>query len=335
MLTVKVSDAKLGFHERTQQRIIADVDPGIDDIEALIFLINADQEGLLKLEAIVVTEGNTGYNSGIRNVFLLLKVLNRLDIPVYLGSKQALLQHDTPMGGYYGADGLGDLTWNSSIPVDLLKSERAFEAIQKLVKKYPNEVTYMSMGPLTTLGMTIWQYPEVADNLKQVYAMGGLEYLEAGEFNVAFDPESVDIVFRSLKSKMLLVTWQAGTINTPKTNWYKNITDVSNPAWNFMTRVQDQINTNLFGEDLSNATWEHCDPIVPGVFLNPKLIIENFISPLKIEVGRVPSRGVVTNSTLPTVPVNVILEIDYETFLVDYVNVFKNVCKSKHCKDVD
>lgn len=243
MLTVKVSDAKLGFHERTQQRIIADVDPGIDDIEALIFLINADQEGLLKLEAIVVTEGNTGYNSGIRNVFLLLKVLNRLDvryinrislnffifyffyfilekIPVYLGSKQALLQHDTPMGGYYGADGLGDLTWNSSIPVDLLKSERAFEAIQKLVKKYPNEVTYMSMGPLTTLGMTIWQYPEVADNLKQVYAMGGLEYLEAGEFNVAFDPESVDIVFRSLKSKMLLVTWQAGTINTPKTVIY-------------------------------------------------------------------------------------------------------------------
>ena len=62
-----------------ENRVIVDVDCAIEAVEALVFLINADNRGLIKLDAIIVTGGNTNVTSSVRNVYLLLEATQRTD----------------------------------------------------------------------------------------------------------------------------------------------------------------------------------------------------------------------------------------------------------------
>lgn len=61
-------------------RIIVDVDVGLDDAAALFLLLHADTSGKIKIEAITCVNGNTNLDNVITNVLRLLELANRTDV---------------------------------------------------------------------------------------------------------------------------------------------------------------------------------------------------------------------------------------------------------------
>lgn len=67
---------------------------------------------------------------------------------------------------------------------------------------------------MTTLGLTLKTYADIHDKFKELFIMGGNDpsigmQPNVKEFNVAQDPEAVDIVLRSFKSPITVLTWEA------------------------------------------------------------------------------------------------------------------------------
>lgn len=62
------------------QRVILDVDVGTDDAIALLLFLFAETVGLVKLEAITCTHGNTAIDNVATNVLRLLEAAQRTDV---------------------------------------------------------------------------------------------------------------------------------------------------------------------------------------------------------------------------------------------------------------
>ena len=88
-------------------------------------------------------------------------------------------------------------------------TNNAEDKIIEFVKNYPNQITFISLGPLTNLARAINKNPSVMKNLKQVLIMGGAINVRGNqtrfaEFNFFNDPESAKIVFSFPINKILL-----------------------------------------------------------------------------------------------------------------------------------
>ena len=70
------------------KRIVIDCDPGIDDAEAIMM---AHQHPNVKIEAITTVAGNVGVAHTSKNALKILDVLDAGPIPVFVGSKTALV----------------------------------------------------------------------------------------------------------------------------------------------------------------------------------------------------------------------------------------------------
>lgn len=78
----------------------------------------------------------------------------------------------------------------------------------------PKQITVIALGPLTTLALAMKTYSNLAENIKEIYIMGGNDPnvpvipLRA-EFNFRQDPEANDIVLRSATTPITFLTWEA------------------------------------------------------------------------------------------------------------------------------
>ena len=161
------------------KRIIIDADPAIsipqcdiDDGLALFMALNSPE---VNVEGITTVFGNSTLENVTNVAKDILKVANRQDIQVFKGA--------------YNKNWLG------------IKTE-ATEFLIKHISENPNEITLVTLGPLTNIGTIFQQKPEIIDDLKQLVIMGGLVYPERlkirfikTEFNVANDGLAANIVF--------------------------------------------------------------------------------------------------------------------------------------------
>src|SRR5947199_5355866 len=99
----------------------------------------------------------------------------------------------------HGENGLGGAVF----PEPNLKpvTEPAAEFIRHIVRKYPNEVTLITIGPLTNVATALNADPELAGMIKSLVMMGGSlsggNVTPAAEFNFYVDPEAARIIFDS------------------------------------------------------------------------------------------------------------------------------------------
>ena len=192
------------------------VDVGCDDAWALYVLLKAMDHGLCNVLAITCVNGNTTLENVARNVVRVLQVVGKEKlIPVYKGAHKELIATKTEgMDQFHGEDGLSDLEWDWQPDEDLIQKEHAVNKIHQLVIERPKEITYISLGPLTNLVICLRMYPEVAENLKEVYVMGGNNVgvgnmTKAAEFNFYLDSEAASIVLDSLKCPLTILPWEA------------------------------------------------------------------------------------------------------------------------------
>ena len=68
-------------------KILIDCDPGIDDSLALMLAISSPE---LEIAGITTVSGNVPAQMGGENARKVLKQMNRMDIPIYIGEKVPL-----------------------------------------------------------------------------------------------------------------------------------------------------------------------------------------------------------------------------------------------------
>ena len=98
---------------------------------------------------------------------------------------------------FNGAEGLGGGLLE--MPQEAMPTEKAWDAIYRIAKAYDGELTLITLGPLTNIGIALAKYRELPALLKRIVMMGGAavggNVTPAAEFNIYVDPEAADMVF--------------------------------------------------------------------------------------------------------------------------------------------
>lgn len=176
-------------------RILLDCDPGHDDAIAIFLALSSPE---IELLGITATHGNVGIEHTTRNA-LLLTQLAKTETPVYAGAALPILREPIQATRVHGKTGLQA----SGLPL-LARSPEALHAAQaivKIVRENPGEITLVATGPLTNVALAFRLDPEIPSLLRKLVWMGGSttygNVTPSAEFNAFADPHAVHMVFNS------------------------------------------------------------------------------------------------------------------------------------------
>jgi inosine-uridine nucleoside N-ribohydrolase len=177
-------------------RVIIDTDPGIDDAFALLLAMRSPE---LKIEAITPVAGNVPLELTLPNALRMVEIAGRTDIPVAAGARAPLMRRLVTASYVHGENGLGGAVFPE--PTTKPVATPAAELIREIIRKYPHEITLITIGPLTNIATALSSDPDLAGMTRAVVMMGGSlsggNITPAAEFNVYVDPEAARIVFQS------------------------------------------------------------------------------------------------------------------------------------------
>jgi inosine-uridine nucleoside N-ribohydrolase len=182
--------------QNTPQRVIIDTDPGVDDAFALLLAMRSPE---LKIEAITPVSGNVPLELTLPNALRMVEIASRTDIPVAAGARVPLARRLVTAEYAHGENGLGGTVFPE--PKTKPASAPASVLIREIVRKYPGEVTLITLGPLTNVATALEIDSELAPMVRGLVMMGGSlsggNITPAAEFNIYVDPEAAKIVFQS------------------------------------------------------------------------------------------------------------------------------------------
>src|SRR3982750_3296518 len=178
------------------RRVIIDTDPGVDDAFALLLAMRSPE---LKIEGLTPVAGNVPLELTLPNALRMVEIAGRTDIPVAAGAKVPLVRRLVTAEYAHGENGLGGAVFPN--PTTKPIEEPAAEFIRRIVRKYPHEITLLTLGPLTNIAAALKLDSELAPLVKSLTMMGGSlsggNITPAAEFNIYVDPEAARIVFQS------------------------------------------------------------------------------------------------------------------------------------------
>lgn len=175
--------------------VIADVDTGVDDALALLFLAAHPD---IDLRAVTCVAGNASLAQVAQNTLDVLAVAG-CEAPVARGVDRPLIEPARDAGSYHGANGIGNLALEPSPRQP--EPEHAVELLRREIDASPEPVTLLSLAPLTNIALFLRLYPQTAAKLERIVVMGGTASAgnasAVAEFNVWHDPEAAQIVLTS------------------------------------------------------------------------------------------------------------------------------------------
>ncbi|HEV7349444.1 nucleoside hydrolase [Telluribacter sp.] len=172
---------------QTKQKVIFDCDLGddIDDAFALALVVANDQFDVL---GITTTYGRTDDRAELACKMLYELGLEKIPVAVGRNTSSTSERANWYAPQYYWAKG-----FNKVKPIQ----KPAADFIIEQIRKYPNEVVVISVGPVTNMADVIKKDPQALKMAKKVYAMFGSFYIGYNysptinkEWNVVADVES-------------------------------------------------------------------------------------------------------------------------------------------------
>lgn len=180
--------------------VILDVDTGIDDALALLFVVARPEFNILAVSCVA---GNASLERVGRNTREILDLAGGHDIPVVLGADRPLTQDASPAGYVHGRNGVADLELSGygDVGVGRVELRPATDFLREVILKNPRPVTIIELAPMTNLAHLFREGPEVLDNVAKVVVMGGAATVgnatPVAEFNTWHDPEAADICLKA------------------------------------------------------------------------------------------------------------------------------------------
>ncbi|KAF8995439.1 Inosine/uridine-preferring nucleoside hydrolase domain-containing protein [Cyathus striatus] len=206
--------------------VIIDTDPGVDDIIAILLALTSPE---IEILAFVVTFGNTDVNSSYRNVLKTYEVIERhlklhpedrhhfpnffpeYSTPILVKGCEGPLEGELHSAQYFhGRDGLGEITErHPELNFDPTRNIVDFHNLQfstdsgasvileQIQSRPARSITYIALGPLTTLATVIRQDASTfRERIGRVVCMGGAldvpgNTSPVAEFNFFADPFAV------------------------------------------------------------------------------------------------------------------------------------------------
>ena len=280
------------------RRVIIDTDPGIDDALALFLALQSPE---LTIEAITTVAGNARVEDCTRNVFLILELLKPEPRPIVArGAARPLESELQPALEVHGEDGLGELFRHRN-PDGLARYPRplhspatagAADLILELVRRYPGEITLITLGPLTNVAQALRRDRKTMEKISRIISMGGAILVPGNtsataEFNIATDPEAARIVLGSGLPLTLIpldVTERVRLSGEALRTWVEPLADL--PAQFLLDCTAHLIAFSEKWEGFPGIILH--DPLTVGVAIDPNLVKTQ---PLYVQVE---TRGEIT-----------------------------------------
>lgn len=265
-----------------KRKIIIDCDPGIDDSLAIMLALTSPE---IEVLGITIVCGNSPVEMGFENAKKILKQMNRLDVPVYMGEPRPLKRDYVNALDTHGADGLGE----SFLP-EVPGYQQEIGAVDFLSKALIKEkVSVIALGPMTNLARLIQKAPAAFDQIEELVSMGGSfkshgNCSPVAEYNYWCDPDAAALVYDTLhqNGKMIHMIGLDVTrkiVLTPTLLEY--ICRLNKETGEFIRKI-----TKFYFD--FHWEWEHIigcvinDPLAVAYFLNPD-ICQGFDSYVQIE----------------------------------------------------
>ncbi len=265
-----------------KRKIIIDCDPGIDDSLAIMLALTSPE---IEVLGITIVCGNSPVEMGFENAKKILKQMNRLDVPVYMGEPRPLKRDYVNALDTHGADGLGE----SFLP-EVPGYQQEIGAVDFLSKTLIKEkVSVIALGPMTNLARLIQKAPAAFDQIEELVSMGGSfkshgNCSPVAEYNYWCDPDAAALVYDTLhqNGKMIHMIGLDVTrkiVLTPTLLEY--ICRLNKETGEFIRKI-----TKFYFD--FHWEWEHIigcvinDPLAVAYFLDPD-ICQGFDSYVQIE----------------------------------------------------
>lgn len=176
-------------------KIILDCDPGHDDAVAIMLAAKSPKIDLL---GITVVAGNQTLENTERNARNIVQCLG-IDVPVYAGCDRPMVREKMTAGDIHGSTGLDGPVFEPLTKE--LEKEHAVSFIIRTLMESDGDITMVTTGPMTNLGMAIRMEPKIVDKIKQIVLMGGAytngNVTPAAEFNIIADGDAAYVCFTS------------------------------------------------------------------------------------------------------------------------------------------
>ena len=251
-----------------KNKYFIDTDTASDDAVALLMALEWEDVEVL---GISVVSGNMSVEQGSINARYTVELCKK-DVPVYVGADAPLVKKREHADWFHGPDGMGNM--NYPAPKLQETNEDFIEVLNNHINQHPDEITLVTLGPLTNVANFIKKYPDSFLKLKNIVIMGGASntvgnVTPAAEYNIWCDPEAADIVFKSKHHDIAMVGWELcrGEANLTE--------EEMELAYSFKTEKADfTIDCNKHALD-SSQNWLGDpglglpDPVAMAVALNP------------------------------------------------------------------
>lgn len=288
------------------RKIIIDTDPGTDDA---IAIIAASKNKDFDILGITTVAGNKGLETTTRNALGLVKMCD-IDCKVYKGANKSQQPQEfrSEDDSCHGANGMGgvDLEYN----VDDLGEQHAVDFILEQVRKYPNEVELLVIGPVTNIALAIDKDLETMKKVKAIYSMGGGVYTgnmnPVAEFNYWFDGIATKKMFELgeyVELHMVGLNVTHPSYFTPNDFWFMKLEGKELGQFIFDVEINTMkelglLEAGVIGNpihDLLTVMYMMDHSILDTIHTNVQVATEDFIGQTVVDVHRY-NKGLVKNA---------------------------------------
>ena len=265
-----------------KRKVIIDCDPGIDDSLAIMLALKSPE---IEVVGITVVCGNSPVEMGFENAKKILKQMNRLDVPVFIGESTPLKRDYVNALDTHGADGLGE-SFLPEIP-GYHQDQSAVDFLSDILKK--EQISVIALAPMTNLATLIEKDPDAFSNIEELVSMGGTfkshgNCSPVAEYNYWCDPDAAALVYDTMHKlgktiHMVGLDVTRKIVLTPTLLEY--ICRLDKETGEFIRKI-----TKFYFD--FHWEWEHIigcvinDPLAVAYFLNPS-ICQGFDSYVQIE----------------------------------------------------
>ena len=254
-----------------KRKVIIDCDPGIDDSLAIMLALKSPE---IEVIGITIVCGNSPVEMGFGNAKKILKQMNRLDVPVYIGESTPLRRDYVNALDTHGEDGLGE----SFLP-EVTGYQQQISAVDFLADVLKKEkVSIIELAPMTNLASLIQKDKEAFSCIEEIVSMGGSfkshgNCSPVAEYNYWCDPDGASLVYETLhqngqKIHMVGLDVTRKIVLTPDLLEY--MCRLNKETGEFVKKI-----TKFYFD--FHWEWEHIigcvinDPLAVAYFINPEL----------------------------------------------------------------
>ncbi|KAA2285318.1 nucleoside hydrolase [Arenimonas fontis] len=294
--------------------LLIDTDPGVDDALALLMAFADPAHRVLGL---TVAAGNVGLSHTLANALKLCEVAG-VDVPVYPGCPVPLVHPAEDAAHVHGQDGFGDTGYAPA--ARLPESEHAALAIVRLAREHAGRLLLVTLGPLTNLALALRLDPELPARVARLVVMGGAVTGQgntsvSAEFNIAFDPEAAEVVFRAFPV-FELVDWEAVLRHGFPHRAFESWLAAGDHRARFYAGISAR--TRAWSESRRGSDWHSADALAMALALEPGAARRVEARPLAVELAGRHCRGATVvdwqrRTGLPD-KVRILMDYDREAF---------------------